>query len=165
MGRFAVPVYLHRMNDWPARKGWAIFGTEYGKLLKFIDSDDQYTTNALDVAGESLYRVAETSFEVDWDQWQEMHNHANWAGTSAKFSCFLAERLWEASLDSGQDADLGEAETFGWFALFKEEKAILLTNSQGFVTVEVYASVEEAEERWAKLEVAYEDWCEENDEE
>lgn len=54
---------------------------------------------------------------------------------SSKFSCELAEELWEQVLDSFQDEEFGDSDKFGWFALFREAGAILSVNSQGFVDV------------------------------
>lgn len=71
---------------------------------------------------------------------------------SAKFDSPLAERLWALSLDLGQDAELGEAEGFGWYALFAGEHAILAANSQGFVWVSLYADADAARTAWAEVE-------------
>lgn len=71
---------------------------------------------------------------------------------SSKFSCDLAEELYDYTLDSQQDDELGNSETFGWFALFREEGAIISVNSQGFVEVEQHDDVEAA---WEALETRY----------
>lgn len=167
METFTVPVHLHK-GEWTRRvaapvSGWAVFRIRDGYLLKFIDSDG--TTKPLEEANVSVRHVAEYGFEVDWDQWQQMHQHWNWASESEKFSNFFAQELWDASLDSGQDETLGESDTFGWFALFKSDHAILHTGSQGFVSVDVLDSEQEAVEKWAKIEAEYDKWSAENDDE
>jgi len=69
-----------------------------------------------------------------------------------------AEILFRFSLDSGQDEELGEAETFGWFALFASFGAILNTDCVGSVTVARYDSETAARESWSDLESEYEAW-------
>lgn len=167
MDTFIVSVYL---RDEDVRKGepsaaWAIFRARDGYFLKVIDKDSSGTTERLSEAGYDPNRAAEIPFSVDRFRWDDMHDHRSWAATSEKFSNYLAEELWEASLDSSQDAELGESESFGWFALFAEECAILHTDSRGFVSVSVLDSEEAARNSWAKLEEDYEMWCEQNDEE
>lgn len=70
---------------------------------------------------------------------------------SRKFSAPLAERLWTLTLDSNQDAEIGEAEGFGWFALFERDLAMLSVDAQGFVGVAVYESLPDAHAAWADL--------------
>lgn len=67
---------------------------------------------------------------------------------SEKFSSPLAEELYECTLESFQDDDLGDAETFGWFALFREGGAILSCDSRGFVSVE---TPDDVSARWMEL--------------
>lgn len=54
---------------------------------------------------------------------------------SSKFSCDLAEKLWERTLDSLHDEEAGDSGFGGWFALFRKEGAILSIDSQGFVSL------------------------------
>ena len=68
---------------------------------------------------------------------------------TSKFSCDLAEDLYDYTLTNDQDEDLGDSETFGWFALFREDGAILSIDSQGFVDVGVPRNLDLA---WANLE-------------
>lgn len=75
---------------------------------------------------------------------------------SYKFSAPLAERLWTLSLDTNQDAELGDADTFGWFARFDQDRAMLSANSQGFVGVSVFESAEDLNTAWTDLERQYE---------
>lgn len=67
---------------------------------------------------------------------------------ASKFASRLAEELYDYTSESLQDGDLGDSETFGWFALFREEGAILSVDSQGFVAAETLRDVEAA---WRKL--------------
>lgn len=73
-----------------------------------------------------------------------------------KFSSPLAEDLYGEALESWQDDELGDAETFGWFALFLDAQAILEVGSQGFVSVTTYDTRVGAEEAWKGLERQYE---------
>lgn len=72
--------------------------------------------------------------------------------SSHKFSAPLAERLHTLTLDSNQDDDLGDADTFGWFARFNAERAMLSVDSQGFVGVAVFESAADLASAWAGLE-------------
>jgi len=77
---------------------------------------------------------------------------------SSKFSSEQAETLWEYSLSGLQDDELGEADTFGWFALFEEERAILSTGSQGFVHAAFYDSADEMSLAWTELQMRHARW-------
>jgi hypothetical protein len=90
------------------------------------------------------------------DEWDRLADAQQWPGSSEKFSDGLAERLYDASLDSGEDDSLGDSEGFGHYALFADERAILVTNSVGFVFVNGYATVEETREAWASLQAEHE---------
>jgi hypothetical protein len=71
-----------------------------------------------------------------------------------KFDSPLAKKLWEASLESGQDEELGSTtEAPGtWVALFKPEKAILYADTQGFISVDEFDDEESLIRHWQKLE-------------
>jgi hypothetical protein len=71
-----------------------------------------------------------------------------------KFDSPLAKKLWEASLESGQDEELGSTtEAPGtWVALFKPEKAILYADTQGFISVDEFDDEESLMRHWQKLE-------------
>lgn len=74
-----------------------------------------------------------------------------------------AEILWGMTLDNGQTEDLGEADTFGWFAYFKDFRAILQADSEGFVSVAVYDGPEAdkaAADHWDELATEYSEWLE-----
>jgi hypothetical protein len=74
---------------------------------------------------------------------------------SSKFDSRLAEELYDWTMDSSEDASLGESESFGWFALFRDERAILAVNSQGFVGVRQYETVTGVLAAWDGLEADY----------
>ncbi len=67
---------------------------------------------------------------------------------TGKFSSPLAEELHEQSLSSFQDDELGDSETFGWFALFRDEEAILHVDSRGFVSL---VDTEDVNTYWMSL--------------
>lgn len=69
-----------------------------------------------------------------------------------------AEILWTLSLDTQQDDTLGEAETFGWYALFGEFNAILMTDCAGNVGVTVFDSYDECALEWSDIEDHYDEW-------
>lgn len=75
----------------------------------------------------------------------------------AKFLSILAEELYEAALEGGENEQLGTSEGFGWHALFTWEGggAIVYENSQGFVGVYKYSPAREAERQWAVLREAH----------
>jgi hypothetical protein len=77
---------------------------------------------------------------------------------SSKFDSELAEELYEYTLDSSEDASLGDADTFGWYALFRDERAILVTNSQGFVSAREYETTGAAQIAWDGIEKEYSDF-------
>jgi hypothetical protein len=77
---------------------------------------------------------------------------------SSKFDSRLSEELYEWTLDSNEDASLGDAETFGWFALFRDERAILAVNSQGFVSVSEYETAGAALIAWDAIEKEYDNF-------
>ena len=67
----------------------------------------------------------------------------------SKFDSELAERLYDLSLESSQDEECGRVDENGhWYGLFREEKAILCEDSQGFVSASEYDTGEELEEAW-----------------
>lgn len=77
------------------------------------------------------------------------------------------ELLYDASMESGEDEQLGESDGFGWFALFDgielgkdNEKvyAILSENSQGFVSGEYFDTRAQLLRAWKTLERDYEDY-------
>ena len=64
-----------------------------------------------------------------------------------KYSTELAERLSEET----PDEQGGSVDELGWFGLFREEKAILTEDSQGFVDVEQFDTDEKLQEVWELL--------------
>jgi len=67
--------------------------------------------------------------------------------TLRNFSSPLAEKLYEARLDSMQES-VGSVDELGWFALFVLEKAILHEDSQGFVGVAEYETGDAMQAVW-----------------
>lgn len=74
---------------------------------------------------------------------------------SHKFETPFAERLWTLSLDGNQDDELGEAEGFGWYALFRSERAILGVTSDGYVQATHFPHGPALELDWAEIQVQY----------
>lgn len=77
-----------------------------------------------------------------------------------KFSSVAALILWQWSLDSGQDEDCGDAQYGnGWHALFRDERAVLHTNGQGFVSAWRLSDDEDMDAMWSLIEhrAMYED--------
>ncbi len=92
----------------------------------------------------------------------------------------LAKDLYESAMEGGANDELGDAETFGYYWKFSADGkllgkthegkkvynlidghrhpvyAILSTESQGFVTVNVYPSKAKLDEVWERLEADYE---------
>lgn len=88
-----------------------------------------------------------------------------------KFDSVAAFKLWTWSLDSGQDADHGNAvDWHRWSALFRnvtgsdsphkseQPAAMLHTTSQGFVSAEWYGDGNAAEADWEALEKEWDDF-------
>lgn len=72
---------------------------------------------------------------------------------SPKFDSVAALILWQWSLDSSQDEECGDAQYGnGWHALFRDERAILHTNSSGFVTAWRLDDGADIDAEWAKAE-------------
>lgn len=98
-----------------------------------------------------------------------MYAHTYRSTGSHKFDGdLITERLYDYTLFSGQDADLGDSDTFGWFALFGfgsdlefrvftggAAGSILDVDSQGFVSRTDYATRTELDAEWERLESEY----------
>jgi hypothetical protein len=70
-----------------------------------------------------------------------------------KFDSVAAAIMWTWSLDSSQDEDCGDAQYGnGWHALFRDERAILHTNSTGFVSAWRVEDGKNLDEVWAEIE-------------
>ncbi len=69
-----------------------------------------------------------------------------------KYSTDLAERLYGET----PDETAGSVDELGWFGLFREEKAIITEDSQGFVDAEQYDTDEKLEETWKLLALSAE---------
>lgn len=73
-----------------------------------------------------------------------------------KFNCDLAEELYRKSLAGGwTDDEIGSVDELGWFAIFREEKAILSEDELGFVDVVEYATEEIMENAWQLIVDSY----------
>jgi hypothetical protein len=69
-----------------------------------------------------------------------------------KFENELAKKLYEVSLESGQDEEVGDSSISTWAALFKPELAILYEDSQGFITADEFEDEESLMKHWEMLE-------------
>lgn len=70
-----------------------------------------------------------------------------------KFDTAAAEILWLWSLGSGQDEDCGDAQYGdGWHALFRAERAVLHTDSRGFVSAWRVPESEDLDKVWEEIE-------------
>jgi hypothetical protein len=145
------------------RKGWVVYNTD-GERIDFVQEDASGDGPLLE-SGYAAFRKMDESIRITEEEWENLSNLASYPASSRKFDNLLAEKLWDLSLSSNQDADLGDSETFGWYALFKGDSAILNTNSQGFVSVSVFESEEEAEKKWEELENEYSEFCGDDEEE
>lgn len=116
---------------------------------------------------EMLPGMYEETIEVD-PSWSSM----------GKFDHYVDDAvIYSVIMDGGDDDSLGNADDFGAYdlvtfpggVLVKEpdgttwtfEGAIAFTNSQGFVDVEYYDTVEEAQRAWRELEAEHDSWLEE----
>jgi hypothetical protein len=97
-----------------------------------------------------------------------------------KFDHFVDQVVYEWTLEGGGEA-LGDADTFGYYELVEEPggvlvresdgedwffaSAIVSVNSQGFVNVEYFNTIEEGREVWSALEEEYSEWLGEAEDE
>lgn len=105
--------------------------------------------------GNSVTWVGDSgSKEAKKAQSDETEDEEEFDSEWGKFDSPLAKKLWEASLESGQDEELGSTtEAPGtWVALFKPEKAILYADTQGFISVDEFDDEESLMRHWQKLE-------------
>lgn len=73
--------------------------------------------------------------------------------TGPKFDSAAAEILYAWSLESGQDEDCGDADDgYGWYALFRTERAILHTDVRGFVTAWRVPESDNLEDMWYEID-------------
>ena len=80
-----------------------------------------------------------------------------------KFNSQEDEDLYDLSLDSGQDEEIGDCGDLGWFGLFKSGLAILCEDGQGFITVDRYKTTKDLMLAWEYIEEDYERYYEENE--
>lgn len=70
-----------------------------------------------------------------------------------KFESVAAAIMWTWSLDSTQDEECGDAQYGnGWHALFRSERAILHTDSSGFVSAWRVEDGTDLDAAWAAIE-------------
>ena len=100
-----------------------------------------------------------------------------------KFDDNVAEFVYERTLDGWGSEQLGDVQSFGYYELVVfgsddplkvqmedgsvevwGEAAILMENNQGFVYVDYYDTVAEAQQAWVNLEAEYDDYLGEYDE-
>ena len=78
----------------------------------------------------------------------------------------IGEKLYELSMD-GCTKELGDVEGFGWYGYLENTglscvpHAVLIADSQGFITYAGYNRKRELDEDWQRLEREYEQWEEE----
>lgn len=83
-----------------------------------------------------------------------------------KFDSVAAERLWEASLHTVQNESAGNAvDGPGWWARFNVERAVIVTNSQGFVMAERFDTDAALSAEWEAVERLVAEWENDNEEE
>lgn len=103
---------------------------------------------------------------------------------SSKYSSEIEHYLHELTMDSGQDAEIGDVQEHGWFALFQGvlvegelwdwsvehddcltpddvtsmldwSGAILWEDNQGFVGADFYPTTDELAAAWSEIETMY----------
>jgi hypothetical protein len=82
----------------------------------------------------------------------------------SKFGSSLAERLYSLSLERWQSEELGDADTFGWYALFPAERSILHIDSMGFVYATQYESRGMCKNVWGAIKKSWYEFEREDDE-
>lgn len=105
------------------------------------------------------------SFNSEWFDWLQEDSEEDFEDREAKkvaqeefdsnhgkFENELAKKLYEVSLESGQDEEVGDSSIDTWAALFKPELAILYEDSQGFITVDEFEDEESLMKHWEMLE-------------
>jgi hypothetical protein len=111
----------------------------------------------MDLTTDHFSRDVVTSADLAWLASQEGGGHDVPYGVGErvgpKFASVAAMILWQWSLDSGQDEDCGDAQYGnGWHALFRDERAFLHTDSQGFVTAWRAGDWEDIDALWKHIE-------------
>ncbi len=74
----------------------------------------------------------------------------------------MAEYLWEATMDGGQDDDTGEIDWDCWVAKFG--KRLLFTDDRGFVWCKRHFTEELAAEEFDFIASKYGEWLDQNEE-
>ncbi len=68
----------------------------------------------------------------------------------SKFDGALSERLYERSMEQGYDEEV-VADGLGWYAIFRDDMAILNQTDHGFVYANQFNTVEALEEAWRSI--------------
>lgn len=83
----------------------------------------------------------------------EMWPYEEFDDVKPKFDSVAAAIMWAWSMDSGQDEDCGDAQLGnGWHALFRDERAILHTDSSGFVSAWRIENGKDVDTEWEEIE-------------
>jgi hypothetical protein len=84
----------------------------------------------------------------------------------------VVQWLYQQAGESFLDDELGESEGFGWYGKFSDKikgrgpfHAICTENSQGFFTAVWFRTEAKLNAQWSEIELAYEEFCEEQDDE
>lgn len=100
-----------------------------------------------EVTGESGNATGERGEVVDECPY-EIHDSVR-----PKFDSVGAMILWQWSLDSSYDEDCGESQYGnGWHALFRSERAVLHTDSAGFVSARRVEVGKDLDTVWGEIE-------------
>lgn len=114
-----------------------------------IESEDELILafGTKQVVGEFGKATGERGELVDDCPYEEYDN------VRPKFESVGAMILWQWSLDSSQDEDCGDAQRGnGWHALFRSERAVLHTDSAGFVSAWRIEDVKDIDTVWEEIE-------------
>lgn len=80
----------------------------------------------------------------------------------------LAERLFDVTMDSGQDEDIGSVDELGWYGLildFEGKSYVVEQDTYGFFGYVEYESADAARTAWKQVEDTYGEFYEANPEE
>lgn len=79
-----------------------------------------------------------------------------------KFASPWAERLWDMDGLGFSDEQFGDSDGFGWYAFFNVDRAIMSTDTYGFVYAEVFDTEAEYAEACDATSRAFDKYCEDN---
>lgn len=148
-----------------ASTGLAVYRQPDGAFLEFVTTQwtrehgHETPQDALRRAGYDVSPVNAEPLDISEESWFEFTDMTRWPATSEKFSNGLAERAYDSDFP---DDTMGDTDGFGHFSLVLDidhQSAIVATNSQGFVTVSAYDTVDLARMAWDVLADEYEAFC------